>query len=753
MIRALLVLGLAVFLAGAPVHAQAPAPRVALIVGNAAYTSAPGIATAAADATIVAETMRTAGYDVTEVHDLVAANFGQTIRTFLDKVYAAGPEAVAFVYFGGYGAQFDGENYLVPVDARIARYAEVPAQAFRLNDFVRELAELPAAARIIVLDASRDHGFGRDTKEAVPPGLAMMDAPAGMMIAFAAAPGAVSGEIEGPYSLYSGTLVTLMRQPGLEIEQIFKATRVQVNKVSTGAQTPWTSSTLAVGFKLFDAPGDGTPAPAVPAVAAAPPAAAPPPPAAAPPAPAAPPPAAAAPAPAQSGAPPGPAVAEIQPPAAAVIPPVGRTLASRDELRLLPPDEAYARVIEMDTLRDYQWFVDVYPSYRLAPQVWVIIETRREAILWRRAVNRNTARAYWNYLKRYSEGPHAEEARVLLASLSSPPVPPPAYIVEPEPMPAGWWDEAVDLVEVVPQGYDPPPPVFDVLPPVFVVAPPPLFPPPIGFYAAPRYWLVPRLPPPGVIVVAPPRLGPVVVVRPPPFVRVPPPLVARPVVLAGGRPPPPPPPLRPLPAFAHAPVGGLALPPPPPGRPHVMPVSVAPALSVAPRPGLGLPPSARPIAPPAGAQPLVSPGTGALRPAAPAFAKQPPTVAPIGTGAAAPAKGLKAKLPPGAGPAAAAKSPPAKELRAKGPPAGAKITNTNPSTGSLPPARTPPAAAAKPPPTAMRTSPPPRAPPPAVRSPPPRPAMAAPKPPAPRPAAAAPRRPVCRTVNGKQVCS
>src|ERR1043166_8624059 len=60
MIRALLVLGFAAFLAGAPAHAQAPAPRVALIIGNAAYTSAPRIATRSAEATIVAETMRTA---------------------------------------------------------------------------------------------------------------------------------------------------------------------------------------------------------------------------------------------------------------------------------------------------------------------------------------------------------------------------------------------------------------------------------------------------------------------------------------------------------------------------------------------------------------------------------------------------------------------------------------------------------------------------------------------------------------------
>lgn len=734
MIRALLGLALAIFLGGAPAQAQAPAPRLALVIGNGAYQDATGVATADADATIVAETMRAAGYDVTEVHDLVAANFGQTIRTFLDKIYAAGPEAVAFVYFGGYGAQFDGENYLVPVDGHIARYADVPAQAFRLNDLVRELADLPAAARIIVLDASRDHGFGRDTKEAVPPGLAMMDPPAGMMIAFAAAPGAVSGEIEGPYSLYSGTLVTLMRQPGLEIDQIFKTTRLQVNKVSTGAQTPWSASTLAVGFKLFDAPGDGTPA----AAATAPPTA--PAPSASP----APPPAsAAAPAPAPGAASPS-AAAEIPPPALAAVPPVGRTLASRDELRRLPAEEAYARVVETDTLRDYQWFVDVYPSYRLSPQIWVIIETRREAILWRRAVNRNTPRAYWNYLKRYPDGPHGEEARALLAALTAPLMPPPDYVIAPEPMPVGWWDEAVDLVEVVPQGYEPPPPVFEVLPPVFIVAPPPLFPPPIGFYAPPRYWLVPPPPPLGVVVVAPPRLGPVVVIRSPPLVRVPPPLIARPVVLFGGRRPPPPPPLRPLPAFARAPASGLSLPAPPPGRPHLTPVSTAP-VTVMPHTGVGLPPSAHPIAP---AQGLIS------SPPASGVGKQMPLRSPaVGTAVTSPpAKDLRAKGPPAGAkvtntmPAVGAAHTQTKEHKAKGtPPVGAKVTNTAPSTGVGTVRTPPPAATAKPPVQTMKTSPPPRPPPAARQAPPPRPAAAAVKP--------APRRPVCRTVNGKQVCS
>jgi hypothetical protein len=107
-----------------------------------------------------------------------------------------------------------------------------------------------------------------------------------------------------------------------------------------------------------------------------------------------------------------------------------------------------------------------------------------------------------------------------------------------------------------------------------------------------------------------------------------------------------------------------------------------------------------------------------------------------------------AKRPPqGAG--AKAAPPPLKDLRAKGPPAGAKVTNTTTTTGSLNVQKKElrkgplPSNAAKPPPQAMRTSPPPR-PPPAAK-PPPRPAAAAIKP--------APRRPVCRNVNGKQVCS
>ena len=106
MMRGLIGKSVFVFFLVVPAASGAAAQsRIALIIGNSAYRSAPPLASAVYDAAIVAETMRAAGYDVSEVRDVRLADVGQTMRGFLDKVAAAGPEAVAFVYFAGYGAQ------------------------------------------------------------------------------------------------------------------------------------------------------------------------------------------------------------------------------------------------------------------------------------------------------------------------------------------------------------------------------------------------------------------------------------------------------------------------------------------------------------------------------------------------------------------------------------------------------------------------------------------------------------------------
>jgi uncharacterized caspase-like protein len=399
--------------------------RNALVIGNAAYQGAPALKTPATDASIVAETLRAAGYDVTELHDVRQEDTGQVMRDFLDKVAAGGPEGAAIVYYSGYAAQSEGENFLVPIDAVINSDSDVANEAFRLNDLLEELAKTPLAARIVVLDASRDHKFGVAGGKPVAKGLAMGDSIPGSLLAFAAAPGAIAIDGDGDYSLYTGALVTLMRQPGLDMEQIFKATRLQINQTTSGEQTPWMVSDLSVDVTLF------APTAAAPEATTT-----------------------------LSGA---------------RIPPKEERVVSKDMLSTLSPDDAYGVVVEEDTLEAYQWFVELFPKYQLAPQIWDTIETRREAVLWRRTLAQNTTRAYWNYLKRYPNGAHAAEAREQLAAMSAAQSPPANYVVVPEPLPEDYYDEAVGLVEIVPYGYDAPPSVFDIIAPLFIPREPRIF--------------------------------------------------------------------------------------------------------------------------------------------------------------------------------------------------------------------------------------------------------------------------------------
>src|SRR5437762_9765235 len=97
---------LSVFLFGslASVSAEAAETRLALVVGNANYSSG-ALPTPANDAGLIAQTLQAAGFDVVGVRDLDQDSLRRTFRDFIAKVSAAGPDTVAFVYLSGYGLQ------------------------------------------------------------------------------------------------------------------------------------------------------------------------------------------------------------------------------------------------------------------------------------------------------------------------------------------------------------------------------------------------------------------------------------------------------------------------------------------------------------------------------------------------------------------------------------------------------------------------------------------------------------------------
>src|SRR3979490_1775666 len=129
-----LVLGLSLWAADS--NAGPSERRIALVIGNANYRAG-ALPTSANDAGLIAQTLQAAGFDVSGARDLDGESLRAAFRDFLDKAQASGPDTVAFVYLAGYGLQFEGENYFVPVDAKIVSAQDVGVEALRVSDYTK----------------------------------------------------------------------------------------------------------------------------------------------------------------------------------------------------------------------------------------------------------------------------------------------------------------------------------------------------------------------------------------------------------------------------------------------------------------------------------------------------------------------------------------------------------------------------------------------------------------------------------------
>ena len=105
---------------GSPIGLTGPEQRVALVIGNSNYRNVVRLPNPVNDAEAIAKVLNTAGFEVVSATDLNHNEMIQVVQDFSVKIASRGPNAVAMVYYAGHGVQLAGENYLVPVDAKIS---------------------------------------------------------------------------------------------------------------------------------------------------------------------------------------------------------------------------------------------------------------------------------------------------------------------------------------------------------------------------------------------------------------------------------------------------------------------------------------------------------------------------------------------------------------------------------------------------------------------------------------------------------
>ena len=230
--------------------------RIALIVGNGAYTSVATLDNPVSDAGLMAKTLENLGFRVTLLSNSDQRTLTAGIARFGRDLRDAGDQATGLFYYAGHGVQSFGTNYLLPTDVSLTDAADLDLVAVPAESVLRQMRSARNKTNIVILDACRNNPF-ESILDMNDNGLAEMNAPTGTFLAYSTSPGAVALDGTEGNSAFTRALARKIKVPGTHIEQLFKQVRVEVLKSTKGRQIPWDSSSLTGDF-YFSAPPEMT---------------------------------------------------------------------------------------------------------------------------------------------------------------------------------------------------------------------------------------------------------------------------------------------------------------------------------------------------------------------------------------------------------------------------------------------------------------------------------------------------------------
>jgi len=217
------------------------ASRIALVIGNGRYPDANAPLTQPInDARALTASLRRNGFDVDVVEDASKDDMSRAVERLKSKIR---PDSVVMLFFGGYGVQAGRESYLLPVDARIWKEADVRRDGLSVESVLEAIKQRGARSKLVVIDASRRNPYERRFR-AFSHGLAPIIAPDNALILSSATPGKVADDSKGQYSVLVAELLNNLNASDVGAETVFNKTRVAISRASEGEQVPSVSSSL-----------------------------------------------------------------------------------------------------------------------------------------------------------------------------------------------------------------------------------------------------------------------------------------------------------------------------------------------------------------------------------------------------------------------------------------------------------------------------------------------------------------------------
>jgi hypothetical protein len=219
--------------------------RIALVIGNAAYTEVPTLKNSVNDARDIGAALKRLGWRTIEVFNGDRKAMLKAVNAFRDALKGS-PGSTALFYYAGHGVQIDGKNYLLPLGEEFEGPDDVKIGSMALDDLMAAYDEGEALTCLTILDACRENPFAKAKTRAIGStrGLSVVpavEAEGGSATIFATGAGDVAQDGAGRNGVFTEALLKHIEE-NKSLGDIFVATAKDVKKATGGKQNPYINS-------------------------------------------------------------------------------------------------------------------------------------------------------------------------------------------------------------------------------------------------------------------------------------------------------------------------------------------------------------------------------------------------------------------------------------------------------------------------------------------------------------------------------
>ena len=224
---------------------QFPDKRIALVIGNSNYEYQSTLSNPINDASDVTEKLVSLGFDVFLVHDVNYRDFDTALKKF--RGYAQSRKYdVAIMYYCGHGIQYQGQSYLVPIDAQLNE-ADDLFNCIDMEDIYSKMGRTKCSTNLMFIDACRTEK-GWNKKEDSQ----RENDPQNVGVLFSSAPNSVALDGDDRNSPFAKAFLQAIGEPASDIFSTINKISLSVENETRHKQEPHYVGKTSFSFTFID---------------------------------------------------------------------------------------------------------------------------------------------------------------------------------------------------------------------------------------------------------------------------------------------------------------------------------------------------------------------------------------------------------------------------------------------------------------------------------------------------------------------